>query len=569
MIRVADYIAQAIADAGVTHVFTVTGGGAMFLNDALGHHPGLTAVYCHHEQAAAMAAECHARVSGGIGAVCVTTGPGGINALNGVFGAWTDSVPMIAVSGQVRRETIRDRGNLRQLGDQEVDIIGMVRPITKYAVSVRDPQTIRYHMERAIHLCRNERPGPCWIDVPVDVQATMVDPEKMGVARPQPCKYPLASSQVADLLARLRAAERPVILAGGGVRAAGAVEEFRRVTTALDIPVATAWAPDVIVHDHPCFVGRQGVIGDRGGNFAVQNADLLLIVGSRLSIRHTSYNWQTFSPKSYKVWVDVDPAEFTKPTVKPDMPILCDAKVFLKEMSRQLGESVYAPHHDWLKSCKDRQEAHRKVSGNGIDAYQFVEALWKQLANDDVVVCGDGTACIAPLQSAKVRAGQRLIANSGCASMGYDLPAAVGAAFARPGKRVICITGDGSIQLNIQELQTIVHHRLPIKVFVLNNDGYATIRGTQKRFFGRTTGEGPSSGLSFPDMVKVAEAYGIPSLVGVSKIMLPSVIRDAFMESGPVLVDLIMDPDQVFEPRLESKQQPDGSIVTASLEDMT
>jgi acetolactate synthase-1/2/3 large subunit len=366
-----------------------------------------------------------------------------------------------------------------------------------------------------------------------------------------------------------------VILAGTGVRAAHAVAEFDELIHRLGVPVTTAWAHDLIASDDSLFCGRQGTIGDRAGNFTVQNADVLLILGSRLNIRQTSYNWQSFAPRAFKIQVDIDTAEFRKPTVKPDMAIRTDLKQFLNQLLSQCGTQNYrsSAHDQWLAWCRDRvlrypvvQDCQRHA-GPPLNPYYFMEQLSARLADDDVIVCGNATACIVPFQTMHLRKGQRLISNSGSASMGYDLPAAIGASFARPGKRVICLAGDGSIQMNIQELQTVIHHRLPIKILVLNNSGYLSMRMTQSGFFGRLTGESAASGASLPDMVKVACAYGIPSIRIDRQSQLSQVDR-ALSSEGPALVDVVLDPTQEFEPRSRSRQLFDGRIVSPKLEDM-
>jgi acetolactate synthase-1/2/3 large subunit len=586
--KLSDYIAGQLADWGVRHIFLVTGGGAMHLNDSIGHEPRIQYVCNHHEQASAMAAEAYARVSGLPGVVNVTTGPGGINAINGVFGAWTDSIPMLVVSGQVKRETCmraQKITGLRQLGDQEADIVAMVANITKYAVLIDDPLSIRYHLERAWYLAQHGRPGPCWLDIPVDVQAAAIDPASLRGYDPaddtlaenngldaDPSKL---SSACREVLQRIRNAKRPVILAGTGVRAAHAVAEFDQLFHRLGVPVTTAWTHDLIASDDPFFCGRQGTIGDRAGNFTVQNADVLLILGSRLNIRQTSYNWKSFAPRAFKIQVDIDAAEFHKPTVQPDLAIHCDLKCFLQELLRQCEAESYQPgaHASWLAWCRERVQRYPAVqdrqrqSGPPLNPYYFIEQLSARLADDDVIVCGNASACIVPFQAMRLRKGQRLFSSSGSASMGYDLPAAVGAAFARPGKRVICLAGDGSIQMNIQELQTIVHHRLPLKIFVLNNSGYLSMRMTQSGFFHRLTGESAASGASLPDMVKVACAYGIPSIRVDRESQLEHIDR-ALAADGPALIDVVVDRNQEFEPRSRARQLPDGRIVSPNLEDM-
>jgi acetolactate synthase I/II/III large subunit len=585
--KLSDYIVGQLADWGVRHIFLVTGGGAMHLNDSIGKEPRIQYVCNHHEQASAMAAEGYARVSGLPGVVNVTTGPGGINALNGVFGAWTDSVPMLIVSGQVKRETCmraQSITGLRQLGDQEADIVAMVESITKYAVLIDDPQSIRYHLERAWHLTQSGRPGPCWLDIPVDVQAASIDPASLRSY--DPTQDELATSvnggdpsaltnQCRETLQRIRSAKRPVILAGTGVRAAHAVAEFDKLIQRLAVPVTTAWTNDLIASDDPLFCGRQGTIGDRAGNFTVQNADVLLTLGSRLTIRQTSYNWQSFARNAFKIQVDIDAAEFRKPTVQPNLGIQSDLKSFLQELLRQCDAKSYRPgiHASWLAWCRERVQRYpvvqerQRQAGPPLNPYYFVEQLSAKLADDDVIICGNATSCIVPFQTMRLRKNQRLISNSGSASMGYDLPAAIGAAFARPGKRVICLGGDGSLQMNIQELQTIVHHRLPIKIFVLNNSGYLSMRMTQSGFFGRLTGESAASGASLPDMVKVACAYGIPSIRIDRQSQMEQIDRARAAE-GPALIDVVLDPNQEFEPRSKARQLADGRIVSPNLEDM-
>jgi acetolactate synthase-1/2/3 large subunit len=581
MIKLSDYVVQSLADWGVRHIFMMTGGGAMHLNDSIGREARIRYICNHHEQASAMAAEGYARITGIPGVINVTTGPGGINALNGVFGAWTDSIPMLVLSGQVKRQTCMatagTRG-LRQLGDQEVDIIAMAKGITKYAVLVSDPTSIRYHLERAWHLAGSGRPGPCWLDIPIDVQSAMIDPAQLLPYDPAEddtaCGEALLLRQCHEVIDRIRAAKRPVLLAGTGVRLAGALPEFEQTIRIFGIPVTTAWTHDLIDGNDALYCGRPGTIGERAGNFTVQNADLVLVLGSRLNLRQVSYNWDSFARDAFKIQVDVDCAELSKPLVKPDLGIVSDLKLFLRTLLDTLQAEHYRPRHDaWLAWCRERvarypvvQERQRKP-GPPLNPYYFMELLSAMLAEDDVVVCGNATACILPFQVMKIQKGQRLISNSGAASMGYDLPASIGAAVARNGRRVICLAGDGSLQLNIQDLQTVVHHQLPVKLFVLNNGGYLSIRSTQKNFFGRVMGESACSGVSFPDIVKVGNAYGIPS-VRVDRAAGMDMVRAALKSSGPALIEVMLDPQQEFEPRSRSKVLPDGTIVSPPLEDM-
>jgi acetolactate synthase I/II/III large subunit len=587
MTRLADYVFERLANRGVRDVFLLTGGGAMHLNDALGREPRLRYICMHHEQACAMAAEAHARITGAPAVVSVTTGPGSINALNGVFGAWTDSIPMVVISGQVKRETClasypEECRGLRQLGDQEVDIVRMVQGITKYACTVLDPATIRYHLDRAFYLATHGRPGPVWLDIPVDVQAAQVDEAELagydeGEDRIDFDEHRIRG-QAVEILEHLQAAKRPVVMVGTGIRAGKAEALLRAAICRLGIPVTTAWtAHDLMPSDHPLYCGRPGTVGDRPGNFAVQNADLLLVLGCRLHVRQISYNWKAFAPHAFKIQVDVDEAELRKPTVRPDLAVHSDVRLFLEVFNDVLATSEYqsGAHREWLAWCRERVARYPVVQpaqrvGNGlVNPYHFMETLFEALREGDTVVCGDGTACVAPFQAGRIREDQRMFTNAGSASMGYDLPAAIGAAFARNGERVVCLAGDGSIQLNLQELQTIAHHRLPVKIFVLNNGGYLSIRTTQKSFFeGHFIGEGPGSGVSFPNMVRVAEAYGIPAVRIRSGADAASLIEGALCGAGPFLCEVMLDPEQEFEPRLTSRILPDGRMVSSPLEDL-
>ena len=579
----AEYIFAFLADQGIRDVFLVTGGGAMFLDNAIRQETRLRPIACHHEQAVAMAAEAHARVDGLPGVACVTPGPGGINALNGVFGAWTDSIPMIVISGQVKREMVATSYPglmMRQLGDQEADIISIVRGITKYAESIEKPEDARCVLERAWHEARTGSPGPVWVDVPIDIQSAVIEPEHLpGFHAPD---RPLTEDDdalvrdVREVVARLATAKRPVLLAGTGVRLSGAVDVFQAAVEALGIPVTTAWTHDLIATDDPHFCGRQGTIGTRAGNLTVQNADLLLVVGTRLTVRQVGYNWQSFAQNAFKVVVDIDEGEFGRPFVQIDRPIHADAGRFLAALIDSLNADGYHRdrHAGWLAWCRELVQIYPPVREGQramvppINPYHFVERLFEGLASDDVVVCGNASATIIPFQVARIRRGQRLFSNSGSASMGYDLPAAVGAAVARRGGRVVCLAGDGSLQFNIQELQTIRHHQLPVKLFVMDNLGYMSIRSTQQNFFGATLGSGPDDGVSFPDYTALATAYGLPAVRLTDPAKLDRTIAEVLDAKGPMVCHVMLDPTQAFEPRIKSRQLPDGTIVSPALEDM-
>jgi len=574
----------------------LTGGGAMHLNDAIGRCSGLEYVCCHHEQACAIAAESYFRLSGKLAALNVTTGPGGINALNGVFGAWVDSLGMIVISGQVKRETIAGNSGLplRQLGDQEAGIIAMVRPITKYATLLQDPARTREVIERAILLARCGRPGPVWIDVPIDVQAALVDPAVLAPLDParlydDPEVSPNArgetgaltgaklAAEVDEFLARLAAAERPVVLAGAGVRIAGACELFLRVIERLGIPVTSGFnAHDVISNGHHCYAGRPGTVGDRAGNFTVQNSDLLLVLGSRLNIRQVSYNWASFARAAYKVMVDIDPAELSKPTLGIDQPIHAGVREFLELLEARLGPYQAMPaHRRYLDWCRERVARYPAVlpeywqTRDAVNPYCFMDALFRQLDPGDIVVSGDGTACVTSFQAADLKPGQRLYTNSGCASMGYDIPAAIGAWYASGARRIICIAGDGSAMMNIQELQTIVGNGIPVKLFILNNNGYHSIRQTQQAYFpDNVVGCGPDSRLTFPDFQKLAAAFGLGVRACRAHADMDASIAATLRGDGAQACEVFLDKDQAFAPKLSSRRLEDGTMVSSPLEDL-
>uniref|UniRef100_A0A7V3J9B2 Thiamine pyrophosphate-binding protein n=1 Tax=candidate division CPR3 bacterium TaxID=2268181 RepID=A0A7V3J9B2_UNCC3 len=582
MIKVSDYIAEKLVDAGISHVFMITGGGAMHLNNSFGKHPKLQCIFNHHEQACAMAAESYARLTRKLALVCVTTGPGGTNAITGVYGAYVDSIPMLIISGQVRYDTtVASAGlPLRQLGDQEIDIVKMVSGITKYAVMVTDPKEIRYHLERALHLAQSGRPGPCWIDIPVNVQGAMVEEESLKSYDPaeDAAEVPPKPSpeKVKEIVDRIKTAKRPVILAGSAIRSSGGHNAFLKLIDRLNIPVVTAWnAHDVIVDDHPLYFGRPGSVGDRAGNFIVQNSDLLLVLGCRLNIRQLSYNWTTFAREAFKIIVDIDPYELKKPTIKPDLPVWADVKELMERMIAAIGTEPLLPKKEWMEWCRVRKEKYPVVLKEYwdrkelVNPYCFMQTLGENLPEGQITVTGDGTACVCSFQAMRIKKDQRLYTNSGCAAMGYDLPAAIGACFGSGGKKVICLAGDGSIQMNLQELQTIVHHKLPIKIFVLNNRGYHSIKQTQDNFFGLPyVGCDPESGVSFPDMERIACAYRIPFVRCSNHREMAECIKKTIESDGPSMCEVMLTPDQPFAPKSSSQKLVDGRIISKPLEDM-
>jgi acetolactate synthase-1/2/3 large subunit len=577
MNNVSQQIANWLVAQGVEQVFGVTGGGSMFLNHALGSHPRLRFTCMHHEQACAMAAEGYARLTGKPAVVNVTTGPGGINALNGVYGAYTDSIPMLVLAGQVKRETCLDfvpvRG-LRQLGDQEGPVLEMARPVTKFAGLAREAEDLGTLLPAALAAAVGGRPGPAWVEIPLDVQSAKVDLSLPVISIPFTAE-PKDTSLAEDcdrVLERLQAADRPLILAGTGVRLAGAAGRLLAFAEASGIPVATAWTHDLIASDHPLCAGRPGTIGTRAGNFCLQACDLLLVLGSRLNIRQVSYNWTRFAPDACIVQVDVDPAELAKPLVRPALGIVADAGRFLETMSARAapgGLPDYSPWARWCRAMQDRYpviQPHQTLAPS-LNPYAVVARVFDALRDDDIIACGNASACIVPFQVGRLRAGQRLFSNSGAASMGYDLPAAIGAALGAEGRRVVCFAGDGSLQMNVQELQTLRTLQANVIVIVLANGGYLSIRQTHENFFGSVVGATPASGVDFPDFSAVAAAYGLPSARIRGPGDLPE-LDDLLRRDGPALVQVDVDPAQSFEPRIKSRMLADGTFSTPELDDM-
>lgn len=579
--NVSEYIAQFLADHAVDHVFMITGGGAMFLNDAIGHQKGIRCIFNHHEQSSAMAAEAYARVSGKPGVINVTTGPGGINAMNGVFGAWTDSIPMIVISGQIKRETCMayyPELKVRQIGDQEVDIISMVKSITKYAVLLEDAQFVRYQMEKLWYMALNGRPGPCWIDIPTDVQSAQVDPDRLIPYLPLPVHQKLKGIPASEICALLRKAKKPVLMIGNGAREAVLSGSLYQLIKKLRIPVVTSWSGlDLIESDHACFAGRAGTVGQRAGNIVIQEADFVIALGTRLNIRQISYNWENFAKHAFVVQIDVDGGELIKPTSSSDWRVQCGSDTFCSQMIGVLKTQGAFPVWDhWLAWCKSLQTKYppvtvemKKKTGK-LNPYVFLERLFRRAPEGSIFACGNGAACVMSIQTAVIKKGTRMFTNSGDASMGYDLPAAIGAAFAAAGSQrpVICLAGDGSMMMNLQELQTIAQYQLPVRIVVLKNNGYLSIHQSQKSFFGRFIGEGPESGITFPDYGALARAFGIADL-RLTRENYEEHMSEIFTGKTPLLVEVELDSDQWFEPKLGSRKNADGSMTSCSLEDMS
>ena len=584
--RVADYIWKTLADKGVRHVFLVTGGGAMHLNDALGLEKRIKYVCNLHEQACAMAAEGYARASGTPGVINVTTGPGGTNALTGVMGAWLDSVPMVIVSGQIKRATMITACpnlKLRQLGDQEYNIVDAVRPMTKFAKTVMSVEEVPEVLEDAWRICQEGRPGPVWIDVPLDIQAADMGGEVVQGSRfkVQGVQGVQGAGEVAEAL---KAAKRPAVIVGSGVHNAHCEELFLKTAEALNVPVLTSISGiDLIPSDHPLFFGRPGILGERPANLIMQNSDLFIVLGTRMGIRICGYAYETVARAAKKVMVDIDPNELEKPTFRPDVKICADAGDFLQALAAALPS--LEPKAEWLDYCRRMKAKYpvilpeHRARTDYVSSYVLPEAIMRHAPDPLTVVTSNGIAYTSTFQAIPVRKGMRMFSNEACASMGYGLPAAIGAAFAEEvqgskfkvqGERtVVCFEGDGSIQMNIQELQTLLNYKLPVKLFVYNNGGYLSIKTTQRAFFeGRFVGSEAGSGVVLPSFEKLAAAYGLPYFRLANNQELDAKLPEIFATEGPVLVEVMLDPFEVLGPKAASKRLPDGTMVSAPLEDM-
>lgn len=592
MIKVSNFIFQHLVEKhGIEHCFLVTGGGAMHLNDAIGHTKGLTYICNHHEQASAIAAEGYYRTCGKLCVTNVTTGPGGTNAITGVLGQYLDSIPGLYISGQIKTSTYKHTYPylpLRQLGDQEADIVSVVTPITKYAKTVYNPLDIKYELDKAIAIALDGRPGPVWLDIPLDVQGAMVDETQMKEFEPSELidsvKHELVDKQIQQLIEKIKEAKAPVIYVGNGVRLAKRERQFIALAEKLNIPVVTAISgSDIIWHNHPLCFGKPGICGDRIGNIMVQNSDLLIILGTRLSIRQVSYAYDLFAPKAYKVMVDIDLAEMEKPTLNIDMPIHANLSEFIDKMTTAVDDfkapAAFDAYKDWGRTLEAKLptlfDDNPDCDGYA-NSYKFADELFKQLQAGDVVVTGNGTAYTCTYQTMQVNEGVRVFANQGCAAMGYDLPAAIGAVVSNEarengikGGKTVLVTGDGSLQMNIQELQTLITYKLPLKIFVLENEGYLAIKTTQKSFFkGEFTGSNPASGVICPNLCKIAAAYGIPyTSVNENGQALEDAIAQTLAAEGPMICEVHMHPEQTLFPKSASFMDPKtGKMSSAPLQ---
>lgn len=580
LVKVSEYIESFLYNNGITDVFTVTGGGAMHLNDAFGHSKHIRCIYNHHEQACAIAAEAYARLTNKLPVVCVTSGPGGTNALTGVIGAYLDSMPMFVISGQVKIETTIHSTNLklRQLGDQEFNISETVKNMTKYSKIVLDKNKISYYLEKALFLCKNGRPAPVWLDIPLDIQSAMIDTDNLEHydSKNDYIDYNFSDDIIEKVYKKIKESKRPVILSGSAIRISNSYDKFLKFIDKLQIPVLTAFnCHDLLEDTNTLYSGRPGTVGTRGGNFIIQNCDLLISLGCRMNIRQISYNYKDFAKNAYKIYIDIDKSELEKPTLNIDMPINTDISLFFDKMNNYNYVSDNR-HRKWLEKCKYINSKYPAViqkyylNKKCLNPYVFMDLLFKILKENDIIITGNGSACVISFQCAIIKKGQRLFSNSGCASMGYGLPASIGACISKNNsQRIICIEGDGSIMMNLQELQTVYHNKLNIKIIILNNNGYHSIRQTQSNLFNPPLcGVDSDSGVSFPNFEKIAYAFDIPYMK-VDNIDNAEInIKTAIESDTAYIIEAILDDKQFFEPKLSSKVNEDGSITSPSLDDM-
>lgn len=573
--KVSDYIADFLVKHDIDTCFTVTGGGAMHLNDSFGHHPNIQCIYNHHEQACAMAADGYTKITDKPALVCVTSGPGTTNAMTGVLGAWLDSLPMIIISGQMNYDTtiVSTPLKLRQLGFQEYNIVDSVKPMTKYAEMITDPNYIAYHLEKAYYLATTGRKGPVWLDIPLNIQSSKIDKNKLIHYTANTVEDKLTKKDKDNIAKILNNAKKPVILAGYGVRMHDSYEDFIQMIEKLQIPILTEWnSNDLIPNDHPLYAGNPGSIGNRGGNFVLQNADVVLLLGCQLSIRQTSYAWHNFAKDAYKIAVNIDTEELSKPTVKIDYKINLGLREFISSL-----DIDFKVNRKWNKWCTEINNKYPVVlpkhfnNEDIVSVYAFIKTLSDNLTFNDDVVLANGAACVVGLQAIETKKGQRVFTNAGASSMGYGISAAIGAATAKTLGSTICIEGDGSIQMNLQELQTIIHNNLNIKIFWINNDGYHSIKQTQNAMFKAEerglVGAHKDSGISFPEAESIANAYNL-KYFKINKTSELKQINNILKHQGPLLCEVVTDPYEKFEPKLQSKMLEDGSFYTPPLDDM-
>jgi acetolactate synthase-1/2/3 large subunit len=575
---VADFIIKIFVKLGIEQSFLVTGGAAMFLNNAIGKEKGLKKKYCNHEQSAAIAAEVYARIKKKPALLNITAGPGVLNALNGVFGAYTDSVPMIIISGQSKKETslqFHKISGLRQLGDQELKTIEIVKSITKKNILLRNSKNISKIILEAYNQAISGRPGPVWIDIPIDVQSELLSKKEINILKDKRNfiqKKNLKKFNVKKVFSLINSSSKPLVLAGTGVKISSSKKELEKFVKLYKIPIVTAWCHDIIKSHNRLYVGRQGTIGTRSGNFATQNCDLLIVIGSRLNIRQVSYNYKSFAKNSKIIWVDIDKNEFKKNFIKPILKIPIDVKIFLEKMIHYGKNNKIRGFKKWLMWCENvknkyspKYEDYREFKD--INPYHFIYELFENLNDQDIIVCADATATIVPFQIGKIKKNIDLISNSGSASMGYDLPGALGALCATSKRRVICLAGDGSVMMNLQDLTSLKQYQDRLKIFILNNNGYLSIKQTQKNFFGKEYGASPRSGLNFPNFYKVGKSFGFKSFILKKSNNWKSKLKFILLSQVISFIEVKLATQQQFEPRIKSKKIG-KKIYTPQLDDM-
>lgn len=578
MIKLSDYVMEYIAGLGVKNVFMLPGGGCMHLVDSLGRNKKLEFIVNLHEQACAIAADAYSQYTDNIGVALVTTGPGGTNTITGLCASWIESIPVLIISGQVKRADLMIGKGVRQIGPQEVDIINLVKPITKYAATVMDPEDIKYHLERAVYCAREGRMGPVWLDIPLDIQGAIIDKNKLRkfIKPKQINKEKKLNNKINRLIKLINQSKRPIILAGNGIRLAKSINQFKKLIKKTRIPVLTTWRSlDILPQDHQLYVGRPGSVGQRGANFAQQNADLIICIGARLDVGQVAYNYRNFAKKAKKVIVDIDEHEIGKIATKIDIKFNVDAARFLNVLLTK-ARHIKLDTKRWLSRCQSWKKKYPvvlvefKQEKKYVNTYVLVDTLSEVLTKDDVIVPGSSGSCSEiTMQAFKVKYGQRIFNSPGLGSMGFGLPASIGACIASAKRRTICLIGDGGLQHNIQELELLKRYQLPIKVFVLNNNAYASIRATHQKFFcGRLVGCDPSSGLTLPDTLKIAKAYGLKTFKIMNHDKLEEKIKTIINYRGPAICEVMVNPDLLTQPKVSSEIKPDGKIVSKPMEDL-
>jgi len=579
MIKISDYIVKFLVEKNIHDIFLVSGGGIMHLLDAVGRNPDIN-YYCnYHEQACAISAEGYARVRNDVGACLVTVGPGGSNAISGMLGAWYDSIPMIVICGQVRRNIIADYSKVRQIGPQEGNNLAMVKPVTKYANVVLDANMIRYELELAYHKATSGRPGPVWLDIPLDIQDSQVDESQLSPYIPEEesaGRKAQLSSDVKNTLEMIRNAKRPLLLCGNGIHLSRSENLLKGIINKLNIPIVLPdAAKDLVAEDHPLYMGIFGTVGQRRANFAVQNSDCILSIGAGLCIKKVGFNFSGFAPNAKKILVDIDEGQLYHQVITPDLPVLADARFFLGEMLEQLKTTPIETSVKWLEVCARWKERYPLIvdeyytDKEYVNSYVFVDKLSDLLSSNDTLVAGNGLDTVSYLQVFKIKEGQRTYTSINWGAMGWDLPLAVGTCIGSGKRRTICITGDGSLQWNVQELLTIKNYNLPVKIFLFNNRGYSSIRATQKTFYnGRFVGSDAGSGVSNPNFEFLAKAYGLEYVNILNNDGIEQGIKETLLKDGPVLCVVNISPEQGITPKASSFVREDGTIESRPLEDM-